>query len=107
MDKIYYLIIAIVLAIIIFILWVYFKNLDKKRRALIIQSILEAEERFKDPKQGKVKLTWVSNKVYAIFPLAFRLYFTEQDMEALVQSVYDSVKNILKKEVDKCLSQDI
>lgn len=66
--------------------------------------ILQAEQEYKDvTKAGGQKFNWVVDALYEVVPLVLRPLITRTFIEALVQSIFDSIQGYAKLQLDRLL----
>ena len=95
-------IVAIVLMVITFIIYIAWQIKKKGLKEFVTQMIVKAEDIYKKG-QNDEKFNYVLEKVIAMIPMPLQLFITEDMVKNFIQKVFDSVKTALdytpKKEV--------
>lgn len=98
------LIIRIVLYVVLGGIALYF-NYNTKLNQNVTGYIKDAEEFYKDStKAGGEKFDWVCDQLYRLIPAPFRLVFTEEMIDEIVQKAFDAIENYAKTQLDKKLN---
>lgn len=80
----------------------YNGRLREKAAALIVQ----AEQEYKDvTKAGGQKFSWVVDTLYAMIPIILKPFITREFIEVLVQSIFDSIQEYAKLQLDAFFSK--
>lgn len=87
-------VVLVVLGIVITLLTYYFK-IKAKLEASVNGSINDAEE---DGIDGKEKMARVVNDLYSLVPVPYRMIFTKDFIEKLVQKAFDKIEEYAKKQ---------
>lgn len=83
-------------------------NYNGKLREKAASLIVQAEETYKDvTKAGGLKFSWVVDSLYAMVPLFLRPLITRAFIEILVQSVFDSVQEYAKLQLDRLFNNTL
>jgi hypothetical protein len=94
-------IVLVVLGIIITLLTYYFK-IKAKLESSVSGSINDAEIAGVD---GKEKMKRVVDDLYSLVPLPYKMIFTKDFIEKLVQKAFDKIEEYAKKQTKKIESK--
>lgn len=99
-DLIFTTLIFIIIAVLVVALIILIKN----NRLNVIREtcytlFIRAEETY-GAKQGKAKLQYVCDMLYAMFPTWLKLFIDEQTLKNLVQKWFDEITNLAKDYLD-------
>ncbi len=94
-------IVLVVLGVIITFFTYYFK-IKAKLQSSVNGSINDAEE---DGVDGKEKMARVVNDLYSLVPVAYKMIFTKEFIEKLVQKAFDKIEEYAKKQTKKIESK--
>ena len=87
-------IIVIVLFILVILGLIYWSIKKKGLRKVIIELIILAEKTYKKGENER-KFKFVLNRIYKALPKWLRFFVLEQDIEYLIQKVFDEIKDAL------------
>ena len=82
----------------------YFKT-SAVFRGFIAKLIADAEKEYAEKtKAGAEKMAWVVSKLYGFIPIILQPFFSEKQLTALVQTIFDSVQRYATAQLDKVVS---
>lgn len=86
--------IIIAIAVIGFIIWLTWQIKKKGLRQTSIDFIVEAES-ICNSESGETKKKYVIDKIYNILPPVFKIFISEENIDKLVQKIFDQIKTAL------------
>lgn len=84
----------VVLFFIATIIYVAWQIKKKGLRQTAIDFIVEAEKIY-DSESGQTKKEYVIKRIYDIVPPIFKIFVTEENIDRLVQKIFDEIKKAL------------
>lgn len=84
-------IVAIVLLVIAFAIWLFWQIKKKGLRQFAIDTIVEAEKQFKKG-ENQEKLNYVIDKIIAFLPTPLNIFITRNLVKDFVQKIFDQIK---------------
>ena len=85
-----------IVALFFIVVIAYIGWLIKKKglRAIVIEMIVKAEEKYEQGKNTE-KMNYVIDKVIAIIPMPFSLLITRETIQKFIQKIFDEIKEAL------------
>lgn len=84
----------VIIAILVFILYLVWQIKKKGLRETVVDLIVKAEDMFKQG-ENENKLNYVIDKIIAIIPMPLSLFITRDSVKSFIQSVFDETKKAL------------
>lgn len=79
----------------------YFKT-SAVFRGFVAKLIADAEQKYAEKtKAGAEKMAWVVSKLYGYIPIVLQPFFSEKQLTAFVQTVFDSIQQYATVQLDK------
>jgi hypothetical protein len=94
----------IIAVAVVSFLFKYFKS-SSTLKDFVAKLIKDAEIKWLGQKKaGEAKMSWVISKIYEHIPKALRSYFSEDDLRAYVQTVFDEIEAYATIQCDKAVA---
>lgn len=90
-------IVLAILGVVITLVGYYFKI----KETLIKNANDKINEAEKDAVNGKEKMEYVVNELYALVPLPYKPLFSKEFIEKLVQEIFNKIESYAEKQVEK------